>query len=129
MSDRGSVLPLLAGYLAILLLSSFGTAAVISAESLGVRLQGIADAAVLAGHDAANHRGIPDQGTLNQYVREFLATAPSVKRVRFTKVSVSVTGEISEVTICAFWQEMLGVLDAKYAQVCRFAQAKSFAVL
>lgn len=129
MSDRGSVLPLLAGYLAILLLSSFGTAAVISAESLGVRLQGIADAAVLAGHEAASHRGVPDPGALNQYVREFLATAPSVEGVRFTKVSVSVKGEISKVTLCAFWQDMLGVLDAKNAQVCRSAQAKSFAVL
>lgn len=128
MNDRGSALPLLAGYLSIVLLASLGTAAVISAESLGIRLQGIADAAVLAGHEQTNQRGVPQEQALKLYVKNFLSTAPSAHKLTFTQVQVFAEGDYSTVKVCATWQDSLGVLARKYAEVCRKARAKSFLI-
>lgn len=126
MNERGSALPLLAGYLSILLMASLGTAAVLSAESLGIRLQGIADAAVLAGHEQTNQRGVPHDSDLRLYVKNFLETAPSTHKLTFTDIQAFAEGEFSNVKVCATWQDSLGVLARKYAEVCRMARAKSF---
>ena len=43
MSDRGSVAPLVAGYLALILLAAFGALAVGAGIIAGHRIQGVAD--------------------------------------------------------------------------------------
>ena len=126
MREEGSVLPLVAGFLSIVILATLGTSAVISAEILGVRLQGIADAAVLAGHDASNQTGQPQKAELDESLQQFLANAPSTKRITLRSVSVKTTGQVSQVTLCATWSDQLQALNRKFAEVCRTAEAKSF---
>ena len=47
MSERGSIAPLIAGYLALILLAAFSAVAVGAAMIAGHRIQGVADFAVL----------------------------------------------------------------------------------
>lgn len=121
-------MPLLAGYLSIILLSAFGVTAVISAQIMNVRIQAIADAAVLAGHEAAQQRGFPNKNSLEDEVKNFLAKAPSVNRIQIASIATSTNGAVSKVTICAKWLEPFELLDRKLAIICRSAEAKSFLV-
>lgn len=125
LSERGSIAPLVAGYLALILLTIFGSAAIGISMIATNRVQAIADATVLFAHDRAVTRGIPNKSALETGAREFLNTAPSAKRIELVSVSVSVSGAISELEICARVANPLFLGDV---QVCRVARAESFIV-
>ena len=72
MSDRGSVAPLIAGYLALILLAAFGAVAVGAGIIAGHRIQGVADFAVLYSHDRSVVAGIPDSSSLKLQLQDFL---------------------------------------------------------
>jgi hypothetical protein len=123
--DNGSIAPLVAGYLALILLTILGSAAVGVSMIAVNRVQAVADTAVLYAHDRAITRGIPDQGLLIAKAREFLASAPSAQRIGVVGVEARVSGAISELELCARVQNPLN-LGA--IAVCRIARAESFIV-
>ena len=121
--DSGSIAPLVAGYLALILLTILGSAGVGVSMIAVNRVQAVADAAVLYAHDRAVTRGVPNQGLLLARSREFLTSAPSAKRIGIVGVQVRVAGAISELELCARVQNPL-YLGA--FSVCRIARAESF---
>ena len=123
--DSGSIAPLVAGYLALILLTILGSAAVGVSMIAVNRVQAVADAAVLFAHDRSISRGIPDEGVLLAKSREFLATAPSAKRIGTVGVEVRVSGAISELELCA---QVQNPLNLGFISVCRIARAESFIV-
>ena len=123
--DSGSVAPLVSGYLALILLTILGSAAVGVSMIAVNRVQAVADAAVLYAHDRAVTRGIPNHEFLLARSREFLATAPSAKRIGVVGVQVRVSGAISELELCA---EVQNALNLGVISVCRSARAESFIV-
>ena len=123
--DSGSIAPLVAGYLALILLTILGSAAVGVSMIAVNRVQAVADSAVLYAHDRAVTRGLPNQDLLLARSREFLASAPSAKRIGVVGVRVSVSGAISELELCA---QVQNPLNLGAISVCRVARAESFIV-
>lgn len=123
--DSGSIAPLVAGYLALILLTILGSAAVGVSMIAVNRVQAVADAVVLYAHDRAVTRGVPNHGLLLARSREFLASAPSAQRIGIVGVKVEVSGAISELELCASVQNPLN-LGA--ISVCRISRAESFIV-
>lgn len=123
--DSGSIAPLVAGYLALILLTILGSAAVGVSMIAVNRVQAVADAAVLYAHDRAVTRGVPNQGLLLSKSREFLATAPSAKRIGVVGEQARVSGAISELELCA---EVQNPLNLGVISVCRIARAESVIV-
>ena len=123
--DSGSIAPLVAGYLALILLTILGSTSVGVSMIAVNRVQAVADAAVLYAHDRAVTRGVSNQGLLLSKSREFLATAPSAKRIGVVGVQVRVSGAISELELCA---EVQNPLNLGVISVCRIARAESFIV-
>jgi hypothetical protein len=123
--DSGSIAPLVAGYLALILLTILGSVAVGVGMIAVNRVQAVADATVLYAHDRAVTRGVPNQGLLLSQSREFLATAPSAKRIGVVGVQARVSGAISELELCA---EVQNPLNLGVISVCRIARAESFIV-
>jgi hypothetical protein len=124
-SDRGSIAPLVAGYLALIILTILGSAAVGVSMIAVNRVQAVADAAVLYAHDRSITRGVPNQVNLKSRVGEFLATAPSAKRIRVESYSVRVSGAISELELCAVVDNPLFPASTSF---CRAARAESFVI-
>jgi hypothetical protein len=123
--DTGSIAPLVAGYLALILLTILGSAAVGVSMIAVNRVQAVADAAVLYAHDRSITRGIPSENNLLARSREFLVTAPSAKRIGIVGVQVSVSGAVSELELCA---QVQNPLNLGAISVCRIARAESFIV-
>lgn len=124
--ERGTIAPLVAGYLALILLTLFGSAAVGVTMIATNRVQGIADATVLFAHDRSVVRGIPDQSRLSEQAMSFLAMAPSADRIRVTSYQILAQGTVSSLTLCALVQNPLWGFGEM--TICRSAMAESFIV-
>jgi len=127
MKETGSIVILLATYLSIILLSVIGFASVGMTILAAHRIQGVADFAVLYGHDRAVRAGKPLAGRLNVEVKNFLSSAPSAERLQVISVDSWVAGEISHLRICASYQDLFG-LRIDSVTICRRAAAKSFLI-
>lgn len=123
--DRGSIAPLVAGYLALILLTILGSAAVGLSMIAVNRVQAVADATVLYAHDRSITRGIPATSALRVRAQEFLAIAPSASRIGLSSMQVRVSGAISELELCA---RVENPLSLGAIAVCRVAKAESFVV-
>jgi len=121
--DSGTIAPLVAGYLALLVMVSLLSANVVTAMAFSHRVQGVVDAAVIYGHDRSLRAGIPQGQTLRTEVNRFLAAAPSAKRLSILVVNVKTAGPKSEVELCARLQFPLTLGSGV---VCRSATAQSF---
>ena len=126
MNDRGSIAPLIAGYLALILLAAFGAIAVGAGMIAGHRIQGVADFAVLYAHDRSVTAGIPDASDLRVEVQEFLRAAPSAQGLRIEVADVAALGEVSELRLCGRHREVLFGLDSYL--ICKSSRAQSFIV-
>lgn len=124
--ERGTVAPLVAGYLALILLTLFGSAAVGVSLIASNRVQGIADATVLFAHDRSVTRGIPNQSQLQFHAAQFLSAAQSVRRITVRSYQLSAVGAVSTLTLCAGVQNPLWILGEM--TMCRQARAESFIV-
>lgn len=124
-SDRGTIAPLVAGYLALILLTILGSAAVGVSMIAVNRVQAITDATVLFAHDRSVTRGIPSIGALRIHAQQFLASAPSAKRVEVSSLRIRVSGAISELELCA---RVPNPLSLGEISVCRMSKAESFIV-
>lgn len=125
-SDQGTIAPLVAGYLALILLTLFGSAAVGVTMIATNRVQGVTDATVLFAHDRAVVRGIPNQTQLSQRAANFLSSAPSAQRIRMVSYQISAQGSVSTLRLCAGVRNPLWPLGE--ISICRFAKAESFVI-
>lgn len=125
-NDRGTIAPLVAGYLALILLTLFGSAAIGVTMIATNRVQGITDATVLFAHDRSVVRGIPQQNQLHLHADNFLATAPSAKRIAVMSYQIQAAGPVSQLTLCARVKNPLWALGE--VTICRSASAESFII-
>jgi hypothetical protein len=121
--DEGTVAPLVAAYLAFIVLVILLSSNVVSAMAYSHRLQGVTDAAVVYGHDRSLTVGQPKLDALRSSITTFLQTAPSAKRLNLVVVNVSVSGERSELELCA---QLDYPLSLGSGVVCRRAVAQSY---
>jgi len=126
-SDRGTIAPLIAIYLAIILLSVFGSVAVVTALVAANRVQGVAEMTVLYAHDRAVENGVPDQALLRPAAAKFLSLAPSVRKLSIIGFNTRVDFESSKLRLCARYINPLGV-GVDSAIICREASARSFII-
>jgi len=121
--DNGTIAPLVAAYLALLVSVTLLSSNVVAAMAFAHRVQGVADAAAVYGHDRALTAGIPSQAPLRSAVEVFLQSAPSAKRLDIVALNVDANGPKSVVELCAQLQYPL-TLGA--GVVCKQASAQSF---
>lgn len=126
MSDRGSVAPLIACYLALILLAAFGAVAVGAGIIAGHRIQGVADFAVLYSHDRSVVAGIPDSSALKLHLQDFLGRATSAQSLEIVVAEIAVVDEVSQLRLCARYREVLFGLDSYL--ICKNSRAKSYLV-
>ena len=124
MSDRGSVAPLIAGYLALILLAAFGAVAVGAGIIAGHRIQGVADFAVLYSHDRSVVSGIPNSSSLKLQLQDFLGRATSAQSLEIVVAEIAVVDEVSQLRLCARYREVLFGLDSYL--ICKNSRAKSY---
>jgi len=128
MRDRGSIAPLIATYLALILLSLLGLLSIATAMLASHRVQGVADFAVLYGHDRSVIAGIPQAAKLRKQVSLFIEKAQSAKSLEITNLQTWVDDGVSHVRLCARFQDSFG-LQVTSMTICRQASAKSFLIL
>ena len=128
MTDRGSIAPLIATYLALILLSLLGLLSIATAMLASHRVQGVADFAVLFGHDRSVIAGIPQAAKLRKQVSLFIEKAQSAKALEITNLQTWVDDGVSHVRLCARFQDSFG-LQVTSMTICRQASAKSFLIL
>lgn len=128
MRDRGSIAPLIATYLALILLSLLGLLSIATAMLASHRVQGVADFAVLFGHDRSVIAGIPQAAKLSKQVSLFIEKAQSAKALEITNLQTWVDDGVSHVRLCARFQDSFG-LQVTSMTICRQASAKSFLIL
>jgi hypothetical protein len=121
--DSGTIAPLVAGYLALVVMAILLGANVISAMAYSHRLQGVVDAAVIFGHDRALRAGVPNNSLLSSNIRTFLEAAPSAKRLELAVINPRVRGSRSELELCAIFRYPLALGSGV---VCKSATAESF---
>jgi hypothetical protein len=88
------------------------------------RIQGVADSALLYGHDKAQSKGLPNQGKLEDSIIWFLETAPSAKQLQILSVGVSVSGRTSSLELCAEHRDLMGWFPL--GRICKISRAESF---
>lgn len=127
MSEKGSIAPLIASYLAILLLAALGVSIVATAMLAGNRIQGVVDYAVLYGHDRSIRAGIPQEQKLETEVASFVSKAESAERLEIVRLESFVQGAVSKVRLCARFRDSFS-LGFHSMVICREASAKSFLI-
>lgn len=125
MNDQGSITPLIASYLALMLLTAFGVTAVGLAMVAGNRIQGIVDYAILYAHDRSTLAGVPTLTELEREVSHFLSGAQSARGVEIVNVRTWIEGDESHLRICGRHQDLLGV-GIGSVLICKEAAAKSY---
>ena len=111
--------------MALILMVILLSANVVSAMAYSHRVQGVADAAVVYGHDRALVAGRPQIASLRSSINAFLQAAPSAKRLNLVVVNVSTSGAKSELQLCA---QLKYPLTLGSGTLCRKASAQSFLV-
>lgn len=127
MNDRGTVAPLVATYLALILLTVFGVSGVGLTMVAANRVQGVADFALLYAHDRSTLAGIPNGADLERELEHFLATAQSAQQLRVLDLRSWTTGPESHFEICAQHKNLLGV-GLRSVVICKTTSAKSYEV-
>ncbi len=125
MNERGTIAVLLSTYLSIILLSIVGFASVGIAVLAAHRVQGVADFAVIYGHDRAVRAGKPNPIRLDAEIRAFLSQSEAARRLELVSVDSWVTADDSNVRVCARYQDLFG-LRISSMTICRQAAARSF---
>jgi len=125
--EEGTIAPLVAIYLSIILLAVIGSVAVITALIASNRVQGVAEMAILYAHDRAVIADVPSQAELSRQVALFLRAAPSAERLVIVSASAQVSADTSTLRLCARYQNPLGI-GLNSAIICRESKAKSFLI-
>ena len=126
-SDQGTIAPLIASYLALILLAIIGSTAVVMALVAANRVQGVSEMAILYAHDRAVVAGIPDSDELRIQAGLFLSAAPSAQKLELVQFDTRVQADRSTIRLCARYRNPLGI-GVDSAIICREANAKSFLI-
>lgn len=126
-SDSGTIAPYIAGLLALTLFTILGSITVGTSLIASNRIQAVADAAVIYGHDRAHKKGIPMASLLRQEVAIFMQSAPSVRRLTALSYQAQVDREYSSLKVCARFVNPIGI-GANSGQICKNSRAKSFLI-
>lgn len=126
-TDSGTIAPLVAIYLSLVLLVVLGTSAVGVSLIAKNRIQGVADSAVLFGHDQSAIRGEPQDLTLAQQVDWFLENALSAERIERVFSRSWVQGQRSNLELCARFLNLFEV-GVSSGVICATSSAQSFIV-
>lgn len=125
LNDSGSIAPLVAGYLALVVMVSLMAANVTTAMALAHRVQGVADAAIIYAHERSLRVGLPVEGALKQQLAIFLESAPSAKRLTVVSSRVETRGAKSTLVLCSRFQLPL---SSDPVVICKQASAESYLV-
>ncbi len=122
--DKGTIAPLIAGYLALLILVFMLSANVVSAMALANRLQGVADLGLIYAHERSLRVGNPQlaalRTNLDHYLNNIAASGLEMQTVR-----VFVSGPRSTVEICA---RVRLPLSLENHMICKRSSAQSYLV-
>lgn len=124
-NDSGSIAPLVAGYLALVVMVSLMATNVTTAMALAHRVQGVADAAIIFAHERSLRVGLPVEEALKQQLAVFLGSAPSAKRLAVVRSSVETRGPKSTLVLCSRFQLPL---SSDPVVICKQASAESYLV-
>ena len=125
--EEGSIAPLIATYLALVILMTLGTSAVGVGLIAKNRIQGVADAAILFAHDKSVVRGIPRGPQAQSEANWFLNHAPSAQRIEILSHRIWVTDDVSHLELCARYRNLFGV-GVSSVPICVSSNAQSFIV-
>ncbi|SCX09220.1 hypothetical protein [Candidatus Aquiluna sp. UB-MaderosW2red] len=126
-SDKGTIAPYIAGLLALMLFTILGSVTVGTSLIAANRIQAVADAAIVYGHDRAHKKGIPNESKLRVEIAIFMQAAPSAKRLTALSYRAEITGEYSNLEVCARFVNPIGI-GVNSGLICRSSKAKSFLI-
>ncbi len=123
LSDRGTIAPLLAGYLALLVLTFLLATYVIATMTFASRLQGVVDLGAIYAHERSLRVGQPKGLEYRDALAHYLANAPAAKAMAIEVMNLRISGAKSTLKLCAVFEYPLAVGSGV---ICRSATAESF---
>lgn len=121
--DRGTIAPLIAGYLALLVMTFLLATNVIATMTFASRLQGVADLAAIYAHERSLRVGQPKSVEYREALAHYLANAPAAKVMAIEVINLRISVARSTLELCAVFDYPLAVGSGV---ICRTASAQSF---
>jgi hypothetical protein len=122
--DSGTIAPLIAGYLALIIMVFMLSANVVSATALANRLQGVADLGLIYAHERSLRVGEPQlsalRTNLDHYLKNIAASGLEMQTIR-----ASVLGPRSTLEICA---RVSLPLTLERHLICKRSSAQSYLI-
>lgn len=123
--DSGTIAPLIAGYLALLIMVFLMAANVIATMTFASRLQGVTDLAAVYAHERSLRVGRPQGEIYREQLSHYLSNAPAAKSMVIEVINLKISGARSNLELCA---EFDFPLSLSSGVICRSASAESFLV-
>lgn len=123
--DSGTIAPLVAGYLALLIMVFLMASNVIATMTFASRLQGVTDLAAIYAHERSLRVGRPQGEMYREQLSQYLLNATAAKRMRIEVINLRISGARSNLELCAEFEFPLALSTAV---ICRSASAESFLV-
>lgn len=123
--DSGTIAPLVAGYLALLVMVFLMATNVLATLVFASRLQGLTDLAVVYAHERSLRVGRPQVAEFREQLSHYLTNAPVAQDMYLEVVNVRTSGTRSTLELCA------GIrlpLSPGGGVICRTASAESFLI-
>ncbi len=124
--DSGTIAPLVAGYLALLVMVFLMASNVISTQVFASRLQGLTDLAVVYAHERSLRVGKPQTTEFREHLAHYLSNAPTAKAMAIEIVNLKISGSRSTLELCAVFEFPLAPGNGV---ICRESSAESFLLL
>ena len=122
--DDGTIAPMVAGYLALLILTFILSANVVSAMALANRLQGVADLGLIYAHERSLRVGAPQLAALRDNLNHYLANiAASGLEIQSSRAAVS--GARSTLELCA---KVRLPISTRRQLICKRSSAQSYLI-
>ena len=123
--DSGTIAPLVAGYLALVVMVFLMATNVLATLTFASRLQGLTDMAVVYAHERSLRVGRPQVAEFREQLAHYLSNAPVARDMRLEVVNVKTSGNRSTLELCA---EIRFPLAPGSGVICQTASAESFLV-
>ena len=121
--DKGTIAPLIAGYLALLVMTFLLATNVIATMTFASRLQGVVDLGAIYAHERSLRVGQPKGVEYRDALAHYLANAPAAKAMALEVINLRISGVRSTLELCAVFEYPLAVGSGV---ICRSATAESF---
>jgi len=124
-SDSGTIAPLVAGYLALMVMVFLMASNVIASQVFASRLQGLTDLAVVYSHERSLRLGRPQATEFREHLSHYLANAPVAKAMSIEVINLEISGPRSRLELCAVFKFPLAPGSGA---ICRTGSAESFLI-